>query len=168
MEVAVGDSGPPQTRHIVDSGRTTCAQILPLIAFCHHDHGGLKILGGRLGTAILPRSLRPFLILVENVIVQEKREGWVGLLGRWVAVPEKFWRNAVKMHNSLSHQRLLQCNHFVFMQPQLKSQCRKNAERLEVASRPVEAEDCRFSLLFPLTQSLGGSRKRLQRARVGR
>ena len=29
----MGDSGPPQTRHIVDSGRTTCAQILPLIAF---------------------------------------------------------------------------------------------------------------------------------------
>ena len=39
MEVAVGDSGPPQTRHIVDSRRTTSAQILPLIAFCHHDHG---------------------------------------------------------------------------------------------------------------------------------
>ena len=81
MEVAVGDSGPPQTRHIVDSGRTTSAQILPLIAFCHHDHAGLKILGGRLGTAILPRSLRPFLILVENVIVQEKREGWLGGVG---------------------------------------------------------------------------------------
>lgn len=80
MEVAVGDSGPPQTRHIVDSRRTTCAQILPLIAFCHHDHG-LKILGGRLGTVILPRSLRPFLILAENVIVQEKREGWVGSVG---------------------------------------------------------------------------------------
>ena len=81
MEVAVGDSGPPQTRHIVDSRRTTCAQILPLIAFCHHDHGGLKILGGRLGTAILPRSLRPFLILAENVIVQEKREVWLGGVG---------------------------------------------------------------------------------------
>ena len=117
MEVAVGDSGPPQTRHIVDLRRTTCAQILPLIAFCHHDHG-LKILGGRLGTVILPRSLRPFLNLAENVIVQEKREGWVGLVPcGWVAAPEKFWRNAVKMHNSLSHQRLLQCNHFVFMQP---------------------------------------------------
>ena len=117
MEVAVGDSGPPQTRHIVDSRRTTSAQILPLIAFCHHDDGGLKLLGGRLGTAILPRSLRPFLILAENVIVQEKREDWVGLVPcGWVAVPEKFWRNAVKMHNSLAHQRLLQCNHFVFMQ----------------------------------------------------
>ena len=106
------------------------------------------------------------------MIVQEKREGWLGGVGAlWVAVPEKFWHNAVKMHNSLSHQRLLQCNHFVFMQPLLKSHCRKNAERLEVASRPVEAEDCRFSLLFPLTQSqdkTGGSRKRLQRARAGR
>ena len=71
----------------------------------------------------------------------------MGLVGWWVAVPEKFWRNAVKMHNSLSHQRLLQCNHFVFMQPQLKSQCRKNAERLEVASRPVEAEDFPFFFL---------------------
>ena len=75
-----GGLRPPQTRHIVDSRRTTSAQILPLIAFCHHDDGGLKLLGGRLGTAILPRSLRPFLILAENVIVQEKREGWVGLV----------------------------------------------------------------------------------------
>ena len=78
---------------------------------------------------------------------KKERSGFVGLVGWWVAVPEKFWRNAVKMHNSLSHQRLLQCNHFVFMQPQLKSQCRENAERLEVASRPVETIDFPFFFL---------------------
>ena len=37
----------------------------------------------------------------------------------------------------------------IYATTQLKSQCRKNAERLEVASRPVEAEYFPFFFLSP-------------------